>query len=88
MRVLLAGTILIAAWTLSPRLATANDAAPWCAVVSTGYENVFWDCQYRTFEDCYPNVLAGNRGFCNHNPAYVAPGLKPKPHGKRRARRH
>ena len=41
--------------------------APWCAVVDRKGE-VYWDCQYRTFEACYPNVIAGDRGFCNLNP--------------------
>jgi hypothetical protein len=40
--------------------------APWCAVVDRKGE-VYWDCQYRTFEACYPNALA-DRGFCNVNP--------------------
>ncbi|MGB7780289.1 MAG: hypothetical protein WCF86_02030, partial [Pseudolabrys sp.] len=31
-----------------------------------------WDCRYHTFAECQPNVLAGNRGFCNPNPSYVA----------------
>ncbi|HEX4409609.1 MAG TPA: DUF3551 domain-containing protein [Xanthobacteraceae bacterium] len=41
--------------------------APWCAVVNTG-KGVVWDCQYQTVEQCVPNVIAGNRGFCNLNP--------------------
>src|SRR6516164_7417325 len=40
---------------------------PLCAVYSIG-KDAYWDCQYRTFEACYPNVIAGNRGFCNLNP--------------------
>jgi hypothetical protein len=42
--------------------------APWCAVIEIGTGMVYWDCQYRTVEACVPNVLAGNRGFCNLNP--------------------
>ena len=41
--------------------------APWCAVISLKGD-VYWDCQYRTVEECVPNVIAGNRGFCNLNP--------------------
>jgi Protein of unknown function (DUF3551) len=41
--------------------------APWCAVVNLKGD-VYWDCQYRTFEACYPNVIDGNGGFCNLNP--------------------
>jgi hypothetical protein len=42
--------------------------APWCAVINIGTGTAYWDCQYSTFEACYPDVLAGNRGFCNVNP--------------------
>ena len=52
--------------------AQAGGNAPWCAVISIGRGNVYWDCQYATLEQCVPNVIAGNRGFCNENPAYVA----------------
>jgi hypothetical protein len=45
--------------------------APWCAVVSVGTGNAYWDCRYRTVEECTPNVLGGNRGFCNPNPSYT-----------------
>jgi hypothetical protein len=33
---------------------------------------VKWDCTYRSIEECRPNVIAGNRGFCNPSPYYVA----------------
>ena len=44
--------------------------APWCAVVNQGAGNVVWECEYDTIEQCVPNVLAGNRGFCGRNPYY------------------
>jgi hypothetical protein len=44
--------------------------SPWCAVYSFG-DIAYWDCHYRSFEDCVPHVLGGNRGFCNPNPGYV-----------------
>jgi hypothetical protein len=47
--------------------------APWCAVTDQGAGQVVWDCEYQTVEQCVPNVLAGNRGFCNLNPDFVAP---------------
>jgi hypothetical protein len=28
--------------------------APWCAVIERGTGSVYWDCQYHSFEDCYP----------------------------------
>ena len=48
--------------------------APWCAVIQLGPGSNYWDCQYHSFEDCYRrgNILAGNRGFCNVSPYYVA----------------
>ena len=45
--------------------------APWCAVMNIGTGEMYWDCQYQTFDACVPNVIAGNRGFCNVNPTYV-----------------
>jgi hypothetical protein len=42
--------------------------APWCAVINLGMGDIAWDCRYRTVEQCVPNVIAGNRGFCNLNP--------------------
>jgi hypothetical protein len=55
--------------------------APWCAVVSMGIGSVYWDCQYRSIEECRPNVLAGNRGWCNPNPYFIT-----EPTGRRHAR--
>lgn len=46
-------------------------SAPWCAVISFGAGDVHWECIYRSIEECRPNILAGNRGFCNPNPYYV-----------------
>jgi hypothetical protein len=50
----------------------AKAEAPWCAVVTIGEDSVIWDCRFRTIEECRPTVLAGNRGFCNPNPYFVA----------------
>ena len=58
---------------------------PWCGVISLGPQGAYWDCRYRSFEECYPNILTGNRGFCIQNPRYdwsSAPAKK-----KRRAAR-
>ena len=54
--------------------------APWCAVINIGAGDVYWDCRYRTFEACWPNVIAGNRGFCNVNPTYSAAAAAPAKH--------
>jgi hypothetical protein len=61
--------------------------APWCAVIEMSKGSVYWDCQYRSFEDCYRrgNILAGNRGFCNSSPYYVANTTEHRRSAKRRA---
>ena len=64
--------------------AHANQA-PWCAVIELSKGSAYWDCQYSSFDDCYRrgNILAGNRGFCNHSPYYV-----PKYAEQRLTRKH
>ena len=63
--------------------------APWCAVVSPTDGNIQWACYYRTAAECAPNVIAGQRGFCNVNPywtgARVAQTTAPALHRKHRA---
>jgi hypothetical protein len=62
--------------------------APWCAVIELGRGSIYWDCQYRSFDECYRkgNILAGNRGFCNPSPYYVANAAGHTRSAKRRAR--
>jgi hypothetical protein len=62
--------------------------APWCAVVNLGMGDVYWDCQYRTVEECVPNVIAGNRGFCNLNPWGPSPGSGAGAPLKRHSKHH
>lgn len=59
---------------VSPAQAAGGDA-PWCAVIDYGDGGVSWECDYRSFEECYPNVLAGNKGFCNVNPYGPRPNI-------------
>ncbi len=73
LRILLAAAALTAVATIGPRPADAYGHAPWCAVMDIGWEEVVWDCSYWTIEACVPNVIAGNRGFCNPNPAFRGP---------------
>ena len=47
---------------------------------------MYWDCQYNSLEECIPNVLSGNRGFCNVNPAFGLYAAKPTEHQKHRKR--
>ena len=62
---------------------------PWCAVFE--YDDVTWDCSYRTFEECYPNVIGGIRGSCSPNPdgpgASVAAAAAPAEAHKQRKHR-
>jgi hypothetical protein len=57
---------LAAATSFGTSTSRAFGDAPWCAVKNLGKGDVYWDCQYLTFEACYPNALA-DRGFCNVN---------------------
>jgi len=82
MRIVLSAALIVAVLSLSAKPVGASEG-PWCAVISLGPGSIYEDCQYRTFEQCRPNVLAGNRGFCNINPRWVGP-----PPAKSRHRRH
>ncbi len=62
--------------------------APWCAVINLGTGDMVWQCYYRSVEECAPNVVAGNRGFCNLNP-YWTGGHTPSPAARSRShKRH
>ena len=84
-RAILVAAVALASVSVGPRHTEASEA-PWCAVISTSEDSVYWDCQYRSFEECRPNVLAGNRGWCNPSPYYFAPSAEHKQPRKRRAR--
>jgi hypothetical protein len=83
-------TIAFAAIAVATCLGTSSGRAygdaPWCAVINIGAGTVYWDCQYRTVEECVPNVIAGNRGFCNLNPWPGPSQVVPYKHQKRHAR--
>jgi len=55
------------------------DEPPWCSIKGEGY----WDCQYRSAEDC---VQRAGRGFCTQNPRYH--GAAQEAPEKRGLRRH
>ena len=46
--------------------------APWCAVYSVAPGGAVERCEYRTFESCRTEIIAGNRGFCRQNGYYQA----------------
>ena len=84
-RMIFAAVVALAALAVDLQPANAYEA-PWCAVISVTDDSAYWDCQYRSFEECRPNVLAGNRGWCNPNPYSVARPTEHGGSGKRRAR--
>ena len=90
MRILLVAGVALVAVLLEARPTHAYEG-PWCAVISHGNSSVYEDCQYASFEACRPNVLAGNRGFCNPNPRWVAaydPDARPRTRHRRQARQY
>jgi hypothetical protein len=54
----------------SPSHAQRFGDARWCAVQQIGAGAIEWDCVYRSAQECAPAVVAGNRGYCNPNPAW------------------
>ncbi len=82
-----AGVTALCASAAASHAQTYGDAQ-WCAVVSPTDGNIQWDCFYHTAAECAPNVIAGQRGFCNVNPYWTggaAVATTPVPHRKRRA---
>jgi hypothetical protein len=67
-RLMIAAAVFAATVCLKVPASHASGDAPWCAVIELGPGEVYWDCEYRTVEECVPKVLAGNSGFCNLNP--------------------
>ena len=62
-----------------PAQAQAYYSGPWCAVYSTGPGGASERCDYRDFESCRLDVIAGNRGFCRQNGYFQGyPGQVPR----------
>jgi hypothetical protein len=80
---LVAVAAVAAAGFVGPQAANAY-TAPWCAVTNYGNGSMYWDCQYSSIEQCQPNVLAGNRGWCNLNPYFVPYASAPQKHYRKR----
>jgi hypothetical protein len=88
LRTALITSAVLTAFLALPIMASAEyGPAPWCAVISTGNGNVYWDCHYATVAECAPNVIAGNRGFCNPNPGFAG-GRPEEAHRCRTVRHH
>jgi hypothetical protein len=85
-KLMLATVTLAAALGFHVPASFAYGDAPWCAVINLGTGDVEWQCYYRTVEECAPNVVAGNRGFCNLNP--YGPGPAQAAYAPRRKKHH
>ena len=87
-KALLAAAAFAAALSIyaAPASAGTIGDAPWCAVQNLGAGDVTWDCEFQSVEQCQPEVIAGNRGFCNLNPA--RPQYQPAPPIRRRKYHH
>jgi len=76
--ILAAGSALL----LGPAASHAYGSGPWCAMVNTG-GNEEWNCGFASLDLCRQQVIAGNRGFCNPNPAWQGPAPTVRRHGRR-----
>src|SRR4051812_41856681 len=55
---------------LGNRPAQAYYDGPWCGVYSIGDGSSVEKCDFRNFESCRAEMVAGNRGFCRQNGYY------------------
>jgi len=78
---------VICAMTVAPGPAQAREA-PWCAVQKIDEAGVVEDCSYWTLEQCVPQVISGNRGFCNPNPRWQGRLPADPRRAQRRGRRY
>jgi Protein of unknown function (DUF3551) len=51
--------------------ATYFGNAQWCVVTTS--DDIHWDCEYRTSQECLQVLARGIRGSCNVNPYPSAP---------------
>ncbi len=73
----------VAAALLGASAASRAEEGPWCANFTIGFSGLISECHYRTLEECVPNILAGNRGFCGKNPRWPALQRQRAAHPKR-----
>jgi uncharacterized protein DUF3551 len=70
--VILAAAAVAAATLLQAGPAQAYYDAPWCAVYTISPGGAVERCEFRNFESCRMEIIAGNRGFCRQNGYYLA----------------
>lgn len=61
---------LTATALLGGRPAQAYYDGPWCGVYTIAPGGAVEKCDYRDFESCRMDIVAGNRGFCRQNGYY------------------
>jgi hypothetical protein len=62
----LAGAAAAICFDVPVSRASSGDA-PWCVMRFS--DDIYWDCQYRTAQECLASIASGNRGSCNLNPS-------------------
>jgi hypothetical protein len=83
--IILAALAVTAMSCLASQPAQAYYHGRWCAVFSLGHDNGAERCDFRDFESCRMEIIAGNRGFCRPN-AYWSGQPEPAPRRQRRRR--
>lgn len=81
--------LVVVAFLAAPLLGSVPAQAydgPWCGVYSTGRSS-HERCDYRTFESCRMDIVAGNRGFCRPN-GYWQGAQASAPRHHRKTRKH
>jgi Protein of unknown function (DUF3551) len=56
---------------VSPAGAYGNEK--WCTVIDSGGDNVSWNCDFETYEECMSSITAGSRGYCALNSTWRPP---------------
>jgi len=86
--------LFVAAAIASTALAGSQPAqayydGPWCAVFTIGPGAASERCDYRDFESCRMDIVAGNRGFCRQNGYWQGSpqAYSPRKHRHRHAQR-
>jgi hypothetical protein len=81
-------SIALAATTwLGNAPAQASYNGPWCGVYSTGRSS-HERCDYRTFESCRMDIVAGNRGFCRPSQYWQGDTQAYAPRYRKKSRKH
>lgn len=69
----------------APAQASYNGA--WCGVYSVG-RGSHERCDYRTFESCRMDIVAGNRGFCRPSQYWQGDAQASAPRYHKKKRKH